>query len=68
LNGTNLIEDANAANNSPTRITIENNPLLNNYCGLTDYANGTPYLTVDISDNAYNPTLEQIRSAIECNQ
>ncbi len=68
LDGSPVQGDAGASENYPTYIVFENNTLLSDYCGFTTLANYSPYIEVECTGNAYNPTLEQIQSPTECSQ
>lgn len=49
-------------------INITGNPILTDFCGLTQYANNVELDIYIVSQNAYNPTIVQIQSTTQCSQ
>ncbi|MBQ4804891.1 hypothetical protein J8L88_18650 [Aquimarina sp. MMG015] len=57
-------------NNVATSFEINTNPILTNYCGLSNYASLAvqEQKEIDILNNGYNPTTEMIANATQCQQ
>jgi len=68
LDGTILSNDDESDVDNHTFISIQNNHLLTDFCGFTEFANNVPYFDALTIGNAYNPTEEQIKSENQCSQ
>ena len=64
LNGTSL----SGSVPSGMRLFITRNDVLTNFCGLTELANNVQFQDYQVTGNAYNPNVNQIRSTTECSQ
>lgn len=66
LEGTNIINSWNI--NSDKRLEIFWNPVLTDYCGLSEFVQNTNLNAWSIYANAYNPSIGQITDPVECSQ
>ena len=66
LNGTAITNSWNI--NSDKRLQVIWNPVLSDYCGITEFIQNAGINASAVYGNAYNPTLEQIMNPAECSQ